>query len=480
KEIRMKQLLLIILTAFGLVQLACYKDKGNYDYKTIAIPEITGLDSLYKVFLGDTVIIKPTVTSTDPNAKFGYTWRVSFPKTFSDTTFTDHSFRLIFSFEPGIYDVRLTITDSSNGMKYFRDFRLDGHTQFSVGTLVLSQEGATSQLSFVKPDSTVLPRVYRALHGKDLPGKPLQVIDVIHQYITTNPDLGYWITGSDVNDGGVRLDNSTLLQYSTLRKNFFDVPATAKPGYLECAASGYLQGVINGKLYAGAWQTYYGSDVYGMFAAPTPGDYELYNRVAYNNVDPYITGYDINRKQFVVFTNYGGSAAYVGTGYQVKNTVAFDPKDVGLDLIYFQQLNDLNCYAFGKAANGTLMELKFGAKFMGVVEMDPLYMRAFAQSSLITPTTKWAATSKEIFYFTSGDKIYRYNPTNQDIRPLSTDFGGKAVTMVKLGDSEDILIAGVDGAVYYLDVSSGKFGDIIRKYIGIPGAPVDVIKTKKS
>ncbi len=31
----------------------------------------------------------------------------------------------------------------------------------------------------------------------------------------------------------------------------------------------------------------------------------------------------------------------------------------------------------------------------------------------------------EVFYFTSGDKIYRYNPTNQDIRPLVTDFGGK-------------------------------------------------------
>src|SRR5687767_12285317 len=115
----MKRLILVILTALGLLQLACYKDKGNYDYKTIVVPEITGLDTLYKVFLGDTLVIKPTVTTTDPNAKFGYSWRVAFPKINSDTTLTGNPFRLVFSFEPETYDVRLIITDSSNGMKYF-------------------------------------------------------------------------------------------------------------------------------------------------------------------------------------------------------------------------------------------------------------------------------------------------------------------------------------------------------------------------
>ncbi|OQP64125.1 hypothetical protein A3860_22225 [Niastella vici] len=466
-----------VLTACGLLQLACYKDKGNYDYHLPEEPLVTGVDSLYNVFLGDTLIVKPTVTTTDAKAWFGYSWRILIPKEFRDTTFTGPALKLVFSLPPDRYAARLTITDSSNGMKYFREFEIEGKTQFSNGTLVLSREGNTAQLSFVKPDSTVMPRIYRALHGVDLPGGPQQIIDLVHKYISPTPALGYWITGSETNDAGVQISTNTLLQIKTLRNNFFDPPAVAKPGYLESSATGVLQGVINGKLYVGASQTYYGSDVYGMFGLATAGDYELYRRAAFNSVMPYFLGYDLNRKQFVAFTNFG-SAAYIGTGYQVTDITQFDPKAVQLDLLHFQQINDNNCFAFGKAIDGTLYELKFGAAFKGYVELSPVYKRAFAQPSLITGTTQWAGTPAEIFYFTSGDKVYRYNPLNQEIKQLVTDFGGKTVTMVKVTDNGNTLIAGVDGAVYLLDISTGKFGDILKKYVSIPGSPVDVVVRK--
>lgn len=473
----MKRIILVMLTAFGLLLMACYKDKGNYDYHPPVEPQVTNLDSVYHVFIGDTLIVHPAVTTTDPNAAFSYTWQIQIPKEFRDTTFTGDVLKLVFSLPPDMYRTRLTITDNSNGMKYFREFLIEGKTQFSTGTLVLSLEGNTSQLSFVKPDSTVMPRIYRAIHGTDLPGGPQQVINLVHQYISPTPALGYWITGSETNDGGVQIATNTLLKIKTLRNNFFDLPAVAKPGYLESSPNGVLQGVINGKLYVGASQTYYGSDVYGMFGLATSGDYELYKRAAFNSVMPYFLGYDINRKQFVAFTNFG-SAAYVGTGYQVTDITAFDPRNVQLDLLHFQQINDNNCFAFGKAADGTVYEIKFGAAFKGYVELSPVYKRAFAQPSLITATTKWAGTPSEVFYFTSADKVYRYNPLNQEIKPLVTDFGGKAVSMIKTTDNGNTLIAGVEGAVYFLDISTGKFGDILKKYNGIPGAPVDVAVRK--
>jgi hypothetical protein len=473
----MKRLLLVMLSAFALLQLACYKDKGNYDYNIPAVPQITNLDTFYSVFLGDTLVIKPTVTGANANTRFGFIWRVDIPQESRDTTLTGDTFKFIFSLDPNTYIVRLTLTDSSNGMKYFHTFKMQGRTQFTLGTLVLSQEGSTAQLSFVKPDSTVLPRIYQALHGANLPGKPLQVIDLVKQFISPVPALGYWVTCGETNDGGIHLNTNTLLQIKTLRHNFFDMPAAAKPGYLETSADGVLRGTINGKLYIGAWQTYYGSDVYGFFGLPTSGNYELYDRVAFNSVMPYFLGYEKNNKQFVAFTNFG-APAYVGTGYQVTDVTAFDPKNVQLDLLHFQQPNDSYCYAFGKAADGTLYEIKFGAAFKGYVELSPEYKRVFAQPALITATTRWAGTKNEIFYFTSGDKVYRYNPTNQEIRPLITDFGGKAVTMIKLADNENTLIAGVDGAVYFLDISTGKSGEVLKKYTGIPGSPVDVTVKK--
>jgi hypothetical protein len=143
-------------------------------------------------------------------------------------------------------------------------------------------------------------------------------------------------------------------------------------------------------------------------------------------------------------------------------------------MVYFTQVNNNNCFAFAKDGSGVLHELKFGAAFMGFVQLSPEYKRPFSQPALITPNTKWAVTPSEIFYFTSGSTVYRYNPLNQEIKPLVTDFGGKAVSMIKVIDNGITLLAGVEGSLYYLDINTGKFGDVIKKINGIPGAPVDV------
>lgn len=473
----MKRIIMVLLVAVVLVQQACYKDKGNYDYHELDVPQVKDLDTVYTVLVGDTLHIKPTVTSANPNAKLSFQWNIMIPQEFRDTAFTGSELNIVFRLKPDRYIARLTITDNSNGMKYFHQTQIAGVTQFSSGTLVLSLEGNTSQLSFVKADGTVEPRIYRAMHGADLPGDPQQIINLFHRWISPTPPLGYWITGGETNDGGVHIGANSLVKIKSLRENFFDMPESAKPGYLETSQNGVLQGVINGKLLVGASSTFYGSDLYGMFSLPTAGDYQLYRRAAFNSIMPYFLGYDINRKQFVAFTNFG-SAAYIGTGYQVTDVTAFDPKNVQLDLLHFQQINDNNCFAFGKAADGTVYEIKFGAAFKGFVELSPVYKRAFSQPALITPTTKWDGSLSEVFYFSSGDKVYRYNPLNQEIKPLVADFGGKAVTMVKITDGGNTLVAGVDGTVFFLDISTGKFGDVIKTLTGIPGAPIDIAVKK--
>jgi hypothetical protein len=45
--------------------------------------------------------------------------------------------------------------------------------------------------------------------------------------------------------------------------------------------------------------------------------------------------------------------------------------------------------------------------------------------------------------------------------------------MVKRLD-DNTLAAGVEGTVYFLDISVGKSGNILKTYTGIPGSPVDV------
>lgn len=456
-----------------LLAAGCYKDKGNYEYNVPEEPVVTNLDTVYYAFVGDSLIIRPVVTTRQP-MDLSYEWKIAIPVELRHLSFTGPELHTIFGLTAERYYAQLVITDNSNGMKYFHKFAIQGQTDFYKGITVLSKEGDQAELSFIKEDGTVQPRIYEALHeGEKLPGGPRQVIPIVHQYIAPSDVTSYWILGTEGDDPGVQIDANSFKRIKYIRDNFFDPPASVTAGSFECGANGILQGVANGKLYIGASQTWNLQPIYGMFGVAPAGDYTLYRKVLFNSVMPYFLGYEANKKQVVAFTNFG-VAAYVGTGYQIESTTAFDPTNLGLDMWNFVQVNNNNCFAFGKGADGVVYELKFGAAFIGVVKLSPQYKRPFMRPDLITADTKWAVTPGEVFYFNSGSTIYRYNPLNEELKPLTTDFGGKTVSMVKLGPDENVLIAGTEGALYYLDISTGKFGDIIKKYTGIPGEPVDV------
>ncbi|HEY6899426.1 MAG TPA: PKD-like family lipoprotein, partial [Puia sp.] len=355
----MQRNLYCLLIGICLLAASCYKDKGNYVYHVPAAPVVTNLADAYPAIIGDTLTIRPNVSI--PGVKnIGYEWRLNLP--FPDTAryYYGPQLKMVFAFKPMRYGARLTVIDSSNGMKYFYSFFIDGSTVYSSGTTVLSQEGGKTQLSFILPDGTVKPRVYSAINEEDLPAGPQQVIALYDQYISGGTYFGYWILCSGGADPGVQIDPNTFQKVKTLRENFFTPPASVNTGTcVNIPGTGTINGVLNGKLYVGASQTYYGSPVYGQFGLATTGDYNLYHQAIFNPTFPYFLGYDSVRKQVVAFTNFG-SASYIGTGYQTTTTGPFDPANLGLDLVDFEQINSQNCYVFGKASDGTLYEAKFG------------------------------------------------------------------------------------------------------------------------
>ena len=458
----------------GLLALlaACYKDKGNYDYNVPEKPIVTNLDTVYSVFVGDSLIIRPSIQYSD-HSKLDFDWKIAIPELTSDLAFKGPEIRTVFGLGANRYRGKLTITDNSNGMKYFHDFVVSGKTNFSQGTTVLSLDNGETKLSFIKPDGTVQPDIYEAANlGEKLGGKPRQLIGLRHASIEPYHTTSYWVF-TDEGEKGVQIDSYTMKKIKNLSGNFFIPPATLTPGSFSPTQMESMNGVINGKLYVGMTQTWNKNPLYNMFGNPAEGDYDLFEQAAFNSIMPYFLGYDKVKKQVVAFTNFG-NPAFIGTGYQVTGA-AFDPRNLGLDLLFFVQVNDGNCFAVGRDASGNLKEIKFGVEFMGIILLKPEYIRDFAQPNLITPTTKWTNTPGEIFYFTSGDKIYRYNPTNEDFRQLTTDFEGKAVTMIKLIDGGNTMLAGTEGTLYHLDVSTGKFGDIIKKQTGIPGHTIDAV-----
>src|SRR5262245_10753859 len=127
---------IIAIALLALTWAACYKDKGNYTYNMPEEPQVTRLDSIYSVFVGDSLIIEPTVKISG-NPELIYEWRIGVPDpTMKDVVDSGSSMRVIFGLGAQRYNGKLTIFNQANGMRYFHDFIVEGKTAFSAGTTV--------------------------------------------------------------------------------------------------------------------------------------------------------------------------------------------------------------------------------------------------------------------------------------------------------------------------------------------------------
>ncbi|HKG08225.1 MAG TPA: hypothetical protein VKB19_17295, partial [Pedobacter sp.] len=188
----------------------------------------------------------------------------------------------------------------------------------------------------------------------------------------------------------------------------------------------------------------------------------------------YFIAFDKNRKQFLRLNLYG-NPAYFGTQYSVEGAEIFNPLNVGMDLIKLIQLNNADCYAFMRnGAEGKLYELKFNVKFTGPFTFSAQQKREFKRPELITADTKWQGAKNGVIYIASAGKVFRYNPINEEFRELATNFGGTAITMLKLSEDEETLLVGNEGTIWFTSIKTGDNGLLIKKIEDIPGNPVDM------
>lgn len=460
---------------------SCYKDKGNYDIDMPIEPKVTGLDTLYRAVVGDSLIIEPHITGI-PREHVECSWRIYVPEEISPehNRYEGDGLRIVFGLQARRYRARLTITNTQNGMKYFHTFFIEGQTEFSIGSLVLSEEAGITKLSFIKPDSTVQPNIYEAINNEQLPNDPLH-IHYLRNMNTGGLPLAYWII---TKNDGVRLNVNDLqketIKPGTLHDNFFLPPSTIEVGQLKNHRQGVLMGVINGKFYGGTTTTWDQNDLYGMFGAYAVGNYTLaapfvLTTVGNNNFS--MIAYEKDKRQFVRLTIQAGPV-YFGTQYTVENTAAFDPHAVGLDLLQIVQINNADTYAYMQDTDGQIFELKFTPEFhTSPYRFTPLHKRLFIRQEWMHADTKFVATQNGYIYIATGNRVYRYNPLNQQIVEMEANFTG-SITMLKLDDDQNTLIAGTQNSIYYLDIRTGRNGDIIGKINGIPGNPVDMVWRK--
>ena len=464
----MKNFSIILIAGLALLAASCIDDLGNYAYTAPEEPVVTNLDSVYYVNVGDHLVIEPNVSFSN-GEDLSYEWKIDIPEELRSENYEGEKLDIFFGLSTNTYNARLAVVDNSNGMKYFYPFSIVAQANFSEGIALLTSNNGKAELSFIKPDGSIQSNIYEQMYGEPLPDGPRQLVALQHMYMAGTPYLGYWIICSDKDNPGVEIDVNTFQRIRYFRENFFDTQTSeldAQAFFPQ--ATGVMNGIINNKLYLGASSTYYISPIYGFFGAPVPGDYELDPHFIATN--SYYTGYDPAHKRLDYFD---GGGNYYGDDYEVSGD-AFDPKDLDIEVLDMEMVTTEANYLIGTdKTDGKIYEYKFGIAISPRTVL-PLSKRVFVNQGIVDENTRWVLSATEIFYFTHGSTVYRYNPLNEEVRTLTTDFGNKNVTLLKLGKDGETLIAGTEGAIYFLDISTGKYGDLISKTDGIEGEPVDL------
>jgi len=468
----MKKYLIILYVVVTALLGSCSDDLGNYNYTTPEAPVVSNLDTIYKVSVGDKLTITPKVSFSN-NDDLSYEWKITIPAEMREIYAEGPELNLYFTLKAERYEARFAVVDNRTGMKYFYYFVISGQASFSEGITLLTSNAGKTEISFIRTDGSILPNIYEHMYGESLSQGPLQLVPLQHMFMNNFPYLGYWIICSDKKNPGVQLDVNTFQRIKYFRENFFNEnDEDLNVQYLYPTSVGVMAGIINSKLYLGASSTYYISPIYGYFGVPVLGDYILAPYLIHT--DSYFIGYDPQQKALIYFD---GGGSYFGVDYSITGN-AFDPKSLNIDIICMEMVNADSHYILARdKADQQIYELKFGIK-TSPRALTPLYKKLFPGNSLLTVNTKWVLSNTEIFYFSSNDKVYRYNPLNEEIKVLDTNFEGKAVTCLKLGPDGKSLIAGTEGNLYFLDISTGKYGSLLKHYDGFTGSPVDVYVRK--
>jgi hypothetical protein len=467
----------IIYISLILACYSCKKDLGNYSYTPAEEPIVVNFkDETFPALVGDTLVLMPYVKfdGGDYRTDLSYEWEILVEEEARTVKYTGYPLKAVYNLAPKVRTAKLTITDNRNGIKYFFPFKISGNTQFSVGKTVLSVDNGITKLSFIKPDNkTVMADLYSSVNGEQLPTNPVQLFakPLVYQPGTVEQ---YWVLSKNPDNNSVFIDASSMIKKQTLKSNFFNPPATLIPVYME-ASKGYASGIMNNKLYISATQTAPFSPDFGKFTNPQPGNYSLAPFLSVTN--SFYFGFDTQTKAFVSFASDG---SYTGTEYTVTGT-AFDPKNVGMTDLIFMNAAAGTSYAFFKDGAGQVYELSFFVDMNDYQNKRSIrveYKRVFKGAANLRADSKWQRSPLDVYYFSSDDKIYRYNPVNESLTLLPVNFGGRKVTMMQLDKDGNILTAGVEGSIFTIEVGVGKDPSKAEVINGIPGTPVDIVIKK--
>lgn len=165
--------------------LSCYKDEGNYSYSELNEILISGIESNYHRFIGDTITISPTLKFKKAEGKqedYNYEWFIKSEKGYGTLLTSTRNLEkfVLKGVSTGEHRMQYRVTEKSTGLQYFSEFDLIVGNDLGRGLLIMSNVDGKMKLDMISYFNSILWDKGDILKvaNSDLPeqGEPFQVI----------------------------------------------------------------------------------------------------------------------------------------------------------------------------------------------------------------------------------------------------------------------------------------------------------------
>ena len=409
-----------IYAIFCLLALwSCLNDEGNYDYLELnEVQSITGIEESYSMTkIEDTLRINPEILfKLEDDSDYEYEWTLSY-WVYNDETKQRDNYEVLVSQERDlefVADHRVPYDDLfgmyriknvKTGVVYTHSFKVRVQNAYQYGYFFLCKKNTDSELFLIRENGKEMKNLYETLTGNTLKGKPYCMEDFMNGidhdlviFTSEGPDYGAVINFAD-------------LDYKWPAVKCFHEENTGE------------EMVVN------------------HFAAPSMGDiytivngnYYFTGRMAFGDYKPYIGTNvpDLDEKcdyvdqlafglTYVHGTNPGTLYAPGNWGAISEVTIDGEPLVLPGNCMFMAAEpggsvygSGVDSHVFVKEDDGTVTECVFTAKmdFSTWSNAYTLKLKTnFVAPELITDETKFVNSySERYFYFSSENKIYRYN-----------------------------------------------------------------------
>lgn len=446
------------LVAVALFMLqACYKDKGDYDYRDInevGLKDTVG--AVYGVLQFDTLQVKPVLSQTladnESRLKFEWSAREIDPNKASQNfdisiLSTEKLLNKQVTLVPGQYRMIYKVTDTVTAVSSYLFYTLNVGTNLSQGWMFLQQFANSGDLSVLSPTGRMFHHVYEGANGVPL-AKNLHTVEV---NITGTPREIYLLAG----DSAVEVSPTSFGRIKGFNNWFFNQPSSIKPvrNLVFQPPSTYSRAGIminNGLVHLKRYGGFPGDVLYGSeLLLDDVANYSCAPYIMIGDFDPsrYLAAfYDTKGKRFVGLR--GGTYDITANMVHFPDSVAgtpFDANHVNMDILYAGNTGQNYIYnAIMKASSGDCYMYRLnlatatGAMLKQKMNADGIANMTAAVNSLLLEYTYYAESNKIhmyeigpnaaslIYSFPAGETV-----TSMAIDPsMSTDLSVAATTMM--------------------------------------------------